>query len=44
MNIDYLLNGYVQYKKIRKVYVLLQNYCVVDYIVFVKIFVYKKID
>lgn len=44
MNIDYSLNGYAQYKKIRKAYVLLQNYCAVDHTVFVKIPVYKKID
>lgn len=44
MNIDYSLNGYAQYKKTRKAYVLLQNYCAVDHIVFVKIPVYKKID
>lgn len=44
MNIDYSLNGYAQCKKIRKAYVLLQNYCAVDHTVFVKIPVYKKID
>lgn len=44
MNIDYSLNGYAQYKKTRKAYVLLQNYCAVDHPVFVKIPVYKKID
>lgn len=44
MNIDYSLNGYAQYKKTRKAYVLLQNYCAVDHTVFVKIPVYKKID